>query len=225
MGTTGILLADDHQLLRAGLCVLINSFEGFQVIAEAGDGREAARLVRQLKPDIALLDITMPGLNGLDATAQIMREVPSTKVIILTMHLAEHFAVQAFRVGAAGYLIKDTAPVELENALRSVQRGERWFNSAAARYIFDDYQRLASGATLSSSTDDTLSRPERLTSRQREVLQLIAEGHSTREIAERLFLSVKTIETHRVRIMERLNTHDVAGLTRAALRMNLITSE
>ncbi|MDQ5907980.1 MAG: hypothetical protein QG599_71 [Pseudomonadota bacterium] len=221
MSLTRILLADDHQLIRAGLRAMVDSFEGFRVIAEASDGREATRLVRQLKPEIAIIDISMPQLNGLDATAQIMREVPSTKVIILTMHSADQFALQAFRIGAAGYLAKNAAPLDLENALRTIQRGERWFDSMATRTIFDDYRRLANGQAPTSPT----SNPDSLTLRQREVLQLIAEGYSTQEIARRLFISAKTVETHRARIMERLNIYDVAGLTRAAIRMNLITSE
>ncbi len=194
-----IVLADDHTLVRAGLRSLLESLGSFQVVGEAADGREAVRLARQLSPDIVLMDIAMPGLNGLDATARIAREAPASRVIILSMHTAENYVLEALRAGAVGYVVKDAAVTELDLALRAVRRGERW---------------LTPGSGL-----------DLLTVRQREILQLIAEGHSTREIASRLSISIKTAETHRAQVMERLGIHDVAGLTRFALRVGLVAPE
>lgn len=219
MNEIKVLLADDHTLVRAGLRSLIEGFEGFCVIAETGDGREAVRLTRQLQPDIALLDISMPGLNGLDATALITRETPDTRVLILSMHTAETYVLEALRAGAVGYVVKDAAVDEMERALRAVQKGERWLSPSVSRHLLDEYLRLARGQPIADSG------MEALTPRQREILQLIAEGHSTREIADRLTISIKTVETHRAQIMDRLNIRDVAGLTRFALRAGLIDPE
>jgi DNA-binding NarL/FixJ family response regulator len=214
-----VLLADDHTLVRAGLRTLIEGFEGFRVVAETSDGREAVRLTRQLQPDIALIDISMPGLNGLDATALISRETPDTRVVILSMHTAETYVLEALRAGAAGYVVKDAAVDEMERALRAVQKGERWLSPSVSRHLLDEYLRLVRGQPIAGSG------MEALTPRQREILQLIAEGHSTREIADRLAISIKTVETHRAQIMERLSIRDVAGLTRFALRAGLIDPE
>jgi DNA-binding NarL/FixJ family response regulator len=216
-----VLLADDHTLVRAGLRALVNGFVGFRVIAEASDGREAARLVRQLEPEIALLDIGMPGLNGLDATALIAQGTPNTQVVILSMHTAENYVLEALRAGAVGYVVKDAAVEELERALRAVRKGERWLSPAVSRHLLDEYLRLA--GSQAGAADPTAA--ELLTPRQREILQLIAEGRSTREIADRLSISVKTAETHRAQLMDRLDIHDVAGLTRHAIRIGLIDSE
>lgn len=218
MNKIRVLLADDHTLMRAGLRGLIDGFEDFQVIAETGDGREAVRLARQLRPDIALIDIGMPGLNGLDATALIVREAIGTRVLILSMHTAENYVLEALRAGAVGYVVKSAAVEELEQALRAIQNGERWLSPAVSRHLFDEYLRLV----RSQSVMDLSTNVELLTPRQRETLQLIAEGRSNREIAERLSISVKTVETHRAQIMERLNIHDVAGLTRFAIRVGLV---
>lgn len=219
MNEIKVLLADDHTLVRAGLRTLIEGFEGFRVVAETSDGREAVRLTRQLQPDIALIDISMPGLNGLDATALISRETPDTRVVILSMHTAETYVLEALRAGAAGYVVKDAAVDEMERALRAVQKGERWLSPSVSRHLLDEYLRLVRGQPIAGSG------MEALTPRQREILQLIAEGHSTREIADRLAISIKTVETHRAQIMERLSIRDVAGLTRFALRAGLIDPE
>ncbi|NJM12903.1 MAG: response regulator transcription factor [Synechococcaceae cyanobacterium SM1_2_3] len=219
MNEIKVLLADDHTLVRAGLRSLIDGFEGFCVVAETGDGREAVRLTRQLQPDIALLDISMPGLNGLDATALIARETPDARVVILSMHTAETYVLEALRAGAVGYVVKDAAVDEMERALRAVRKGERWLSPSVSRHLLDEYLRLARGQPMVGSG------MESLTLRQREILQLIAEGHSTREIADRLTISIKTVETHRAQIMDRLNIRDVAGLTRFALRAGLIDPE
>lgn len=213
-----VLLADDHTLIRAGLRKLVEGFEGFQVIAEAGDGREAVRLARELKPDIALLDIAMPRLNGLDATALIAKATPEIQIVILSMHTAENYVLEALRAGAVGYVVKDAAVDELERALCAVRDGERWLSPAVSRHLLDDYLRLAHKETDAHPAASS----EFLTPRQREILQLIAEGCTTREMAERLCVSIRTVETHRAQLMERLNIHDVAGLTRFAIRSGLI---
>lgn len=221
MTDTTIVLADDHTLVRAGLRSLLESLGSFQVVGEAADGREAVRLARQLSPDIVLMDIAMPGLNGLDATARIAREAPASRVIILSMHTAENYVLEALRAGAVGYVVKDAAVTELDLALRAVRRGERWLSPSVSHHLLDEYLRLARsqpGTTPGSGLD-------LLTVRQREILQLIAEGHSTREIASRLSISIKTAETHRAQVMERLGIHDVAGLTRFALRVGLVAPE
>lgn len=218
MNEDRVLLVDDHTLVRAGLRVLVNGFAGFRVVAEAEDGREAVRLARQIKPEIALLDIAMPRLNGLDAAALIARESPDTQVIILSMHTAENYVLEALRVGAVGYVVKDAAVDELERALRAVRRGERWLSPAVSRHLLDEYLRL-------TRSQPTVTGLEALTPRQREILQLVAEGRSTREIAGRLSISIKTVETHRAQLMERLRVHDVAGLTRFAIRIGLVNPE
>ena len=221
MSEVRVLLADDHTLVRAGVRKLVESFEGFRVIAEAGDGREAVRLARELEPDIALLDIGMPGLNGLDATALIVKAVPRTQVVILSMHAAENYVLAALRSGAVGYVIKHAAVEELDRALRAVQSGERWLSPTVSRHLLDDYLRLI----RKEASAQTVAGAELLTPRQREILQLIAEGRTTREIAERLCVSARTVETHRTQIMDRLNLHDVASLTRFAIRSGLTDSE
>lgn len=217
-----VLLADDHTIVRAGLRILVEGFEGFQVVAEAGDGREAVRLARQLKPDIALLDIGMPRLNGLDAAALIAKEAPGTQIVILSMHTAENYVLEALRAGAVGYVVKDAAIDDLERALRAVLKGERWLSPVVSRHLLDEYLRLARNQPQDIQTATGL---DLLTLRQREILQLIAEGRSTREIADRLSISTKTAETHRAQLMERLNIHDVAGLTRFAIRVGLVSPE
>ena len=222
MNEVSVLLADDHTLVRAGLRTLVEGFAGFRVVAEAGDGREAVRLARRWKPQIALIDISMPELNGLDATALIAKEAPETQVIILSMHLAENYVLAALRAGAVGYVVKDAAVTELESALRAVLKGERWLSPAVSRHLLDEYLRLVRHPPEETPAPSGL---ESLTRRQREILQLIAEGCATHEIAERLSLSIKTVETHRSQLMERLNIRDVAGLTRFAIRVGLVQPE
>lgn len=208
-----ILVADDHTLMRAGLVTLIARLPEMEVVAEAEDGRKALRLARDLQPDIVLMDIAMPGLNGLEAAERIHGILPSVKIIILSMHASEEYVAQALKAGASGYLLKDAATTELEMALKSVAMGQFYLSPAISRQVVDTMLRGGpTGLDL-------------LTPRQREILQLIAEGKSTREIADTLHLSVKTVETHRAQLMERLDIHDVAGLIRYALRKGLISNE
>src|SRR5579859_4007646 len=183
-----------------------------EVAGEAADGRAALKMVKELQPDIAILDISMPELNGLDAAEQLHRGFPKTKVIILSMHANEEYVAQALKAGAAGYLLKDAATTELDMAIKVVAQGQFYLSPSISRQVVDNYLR---GGPMGLDL---------LSPRQREILQLIAEGKSTREIAETLHLSVKTIETHRAQLMERLDIHDVAGLIKYALRKGLITN-
>ncbi|MBE7421466.1 MAG: response regulator transcription factor [Zoogloeaceae bacterium] len=214
-----VLLADDHQLVRAGMRALIDSLPGFEVAGEAADGREVLRLAREDGIDLVVMDLSMPGLNGLDATARIAKDHPEIRVVVLSMHTSENYVLDALRAGARGYVIKDSAPEELERALRAVAAGQRYLSPAISHFLLDDYLRLARGGA------DPQKEAAQLTARQREILQLIAEGRSTREIAGRLSISIKTVETHRAQIMQRLDVRDVASLTRYAIRLGLITPD
>jgi DNA-binding NarL/FixJ family response regulator len=207
-----VLLVDDHALVRAGIRSLLSSMPSVQVVGEAASGEEALALSEREHPDIVLMDIAMKGLTGLEAAARIHERQPQVRVVILSMHSGEEYVMQAMRAGAAGYLLKDAATGELELALRSVMRGESWFSPAVSRQVVAGYVQRVGGEAAS----------EVLTARQREVLSLLAAGKSTKEIAFALKLSVKTVETHRAQIMERLGIRDVAGLVRYALRTGLV---
>jgi len=208
-----VLLADNHTLVRAGLRALLQNIEGIQVVAEAGDGREALHLIAVHQPDLVLMDIAMPEMNGLEATAHVVKEFPQVRVMILSMHANEEYVLQALRSGAMGYVLKDAGISELELAVRAIVRGETYLSPAVSKHVVADYVRRVSSEPSSL---------EQLTSRQREILQLIAEGRTTKEIADLLYVSVKTVETHRLQLMKRLNIHDVAGLVRYAIRMGLV---
>lgn len=208
-----ILLADDHQILRSGLRTLLAGVAGFEVVGEARDGREALALVRALQPNILLTDITMSGMNGLEAAARVARECPGTRVVMLSMHSSEEYVCQALRAGAAGYLIKDCTIAEVEHGIRAVCRGETYLAQALSRPAIERCMRRQEGDAGSV---------ELLTPRQREILQLIAEGKSTKEVARILHISVKTAETHRTQLMDRLNIHDVTGLVRYAVRVGMV---
>jgi len=207
-----VLLVDDHALVRAGMRSLLQDLPDVEVVAEAGDGAEALAAAERERPDVVLMDIAMKGMNGLEAAARLRERLPGVKVIILSMHTSEEYVLLALRAGAAAYLIKDSATSELELALKCVMRGETYLSPAISRQVVDGYvQRVGASAG-----------PEPLTPRQREVLKRIAEGRSTKEIAFELNLSVKTVETHRAQIMERLGIRDVAGLVRYAIREGLV---
>jgi len=211
-----ILLVDDHALVRAGIRALLEKMPEVQVVAEAKDGREALRLIGESHPGLVLMDIAMPGLNGLEATARITKEHPGVPVIILSMYANEEYVRGAFAAGAVGYLVKRGAAAELETAIETVARGGTYFSPLVSGYIKTD--RVGH-----LSADRALI--ERLTPRQREILQLIAERHSTKEIATLLEISVKTVETHRAQLMARLGIHDVPGLVRFAIKAGLASLE
>jgi len=209
-----VLLADDHTLVRAGIRSLLEAMPGVEVVAESGDGREALDLIAKHRPDVALLDIGMPGLSGLEVAKRASDESPRTKIVILSMHADPTYVTQALRAGVAGYLLKGAAVSELPLAFQAVMRGETYLTPKVSRSVVEGFLR------------DTEPVPvEGLTARQREILQMIAEGHSTREIARVLNVSIKTIETHRSRLMDRLDIHDVPGLVRFAIRAGLVTPE
>ena len=211
-----VLIADDHALFRAGIRRILESFDGVDVVAEASDGHEALRLTEQHHPHVLLLDVAMPGLNGIDATARVCRDFAQSRVILLSMHEGEEYVLRALRAGASGYLLKSASPTELELAVRAVARGETYLSPAVSRHLVDDYRRRQSPAT------DPL---DQITLRQREILQLIAEGNTTKAIAQKLGLSVKTVENHRAGLMERLDIHDLAGLVRWAIARGLVKAE
>jgi DNA-binding NarL/FixJ family response regulator len=209
-----VLLADDHKLVRAGIRALLQTIPDIEIVAEAADGREALRLIAAQGPDVALVDIMMPNLNGLDATVRIGRAFHRTRVVMLSVNADEDSVLKALRAGAVGYLVKTADPSELELALRAVARGERFLSSAVSEYVV---------AACLRRINEEQSSLERLTTRQREVLQLIAEGHTTKEIAGKLGISVKTTETYRGELMTALDIHDIASLTRYAIRAGLVS--
>ena len=216
MNPIRILIADDHTLVRAGFRSLLEKLDDCEVVAEAGDGRQVLRLVEQLRPDVVLMDVKMPSLNGLEATALITRDYPSVRVVILSMYTTEEYVIQALRAGASGYLLKDAATTELQLAVQAAVQDEMYLSPSISKRVLQDYiQLVGSGGGMLDA----------LTSRQREVLQLIAEGRTTKEIAQILHISVKTAESHRAQLMERLDIHDVTGLVRFAIRIGLVTLE
>jgi DNA-binding NarL/FixJ family response regulator len=208
-----VLLADDHSLVRAGIRALLEKIDRVEVVGEVGDGQRALEMIRELRPDIVLLDIAMPGLSGFDVLKEINQKFPGVHVIVLTMHDTEDYAFHALRSGAAGYLPKSAASAELELAIEHVIGREKYLSPTIAQKVVLEYlQGSRSGrATLAE-----------LTPRQREVLTLISEGHSTKDIARILNISVKTVESHRAQLMERLDIHDVAGLVRYAIRTGMV---
>jgi DNA-binding NarL/FixJ family response regulator len=207
------MLADDHRLFRAGIRALLQTVPGIEIVAEAADGREALRQIAAGHPDVVVLDMMMPNLNGLDAAARIGRAFPSTRVVILSMRPDEDSVLRTLRAGAFGYVLKTDDPAELELAIRAAARGQRFLSSAVAGSAVDCLKRI----------DRERTSLERLTPRQREVLQLVAEGHTTKEIAKQLGLSAKTAETYRGELMSALDIHDVASLTRYAIREGLVS--
>jgi two-component system response regulator NreC len=214
MNKIRVLLADDHPIVRTGLRALLADEPDIEVIAEAEDGREAVRLAEELQPAVALMDLSMPGLSGLEATRQIKHRVPQVKVLILTRHTNEEYVLQILRAGASGYVVKNAAPAELVSAIRAVYRGDSFLSPAISRTVIEEYVRQAEAMVKDGY--------EQLTDREREVLQLIAEGHSSREIAERLTISENTVRTHRANLMDKLTIHSTAELTQYAIRKGLV---
>lgn len=216
MNPTRILLADDHTLVRAGVRALLEELPDVTVVAEAADGHQALAFAKAHRPDVVLMDVAMSGLNGLETTARLVKEFPDVRVIVLSMHANEEYIWQALRAGASGYLLKSASTAELELALKAVSRGETYLDPGIARRVIAGY---ASGAAQQKSPIEQLSP------RQREILQLIAEGRTTKEIAFLLNLSAKTVESHRAQLMDRLDIHDVPGLVRYAIRQGLVSAE
>lgn len=211
-----VLLADDHALVRAGLRLLLQNHPNIESLIEATNGREALELAKSQRPDIVLMDISMSELNGLETTARLVKVCPQTRVIILSAHSSQEYVAKALRSGASGYLLKDSAPTELDQAISAVVSGGSYLSPAVSATVIDDYlQRMK----------EEIDPLEQLTSRQREILQLIAEGKSTKEVAYLLKVSVKTIETHRAQLMDRLGIYDVPGLVRFAIRTGLVSPE
>jgi len=208
-----ILLADDHKIVRDGLKSLIKKEVGMEVIGEADNGRKTVQLARDLEPEIIIMDISMPDLNGIEATRQIVADSPDVKIIALSMHSDKRYVKGVLSAGASGYLLKDSAFEELVEAIRTVDTGRFYLSAGIVGVVVKDY--VGSQANKDALTSDILS------AREREVLQLLAEGKSTKEIASDLHVSVKTIETHRQNIMQKLNIHTIAGLTRYAIREGL----
>jgi two-component system response regulator NreC len=207
-----ILLADDHKIVRQGLRTLLQKEPDMEVVAEAEDGRASLKLAQQLSPQVVIMDVGMPDLNGIEATRQVLADSPGIKVIALSMHSDRRFVVNMLKAGASGYLLKDSAFEELAAAIRAVMANKTYLSPGVSDVVIKDY---ISGPKLDSSAFSVL------TAREREVLQLMAEGKSTKQIADRLIVSVKTIETHRQQIMNKLNIHSVAELTKYAIREGL----
>ncbi len=208
-----VVHADDHAVVRAGIRAMLEGLGGIEIVGQATNGREALALVEQHQPDVLLIDISMPEMNGLEATTRVVKEFPNVRVIIISMHDAEEYVWQALKAGATGYLLKDAAPSELDLAIKTVLNGQTYLTSSVSKEVVETYmQRLGTEANVADV----------LTPRQREILQLIAEGKALKEIARLLHLSVKIVETHRTMLMSRLDIHDTAGLVRYAMRRGMI---
>ncbi|HEY7779934.1 MAG TPA: response regulator transcription factor [Ktedonobacterales bacterium] len=210
-----VLLADDHTILRAGLRMMLNAQPDMEVVGEASDGRQAIAEAQRIQPDVILMDITMPELNGIEATRQVKRLLPGVRVLVLTMHENEEYLFQVLRAGASGYMLKEVADTELLNAIRLVNRGSVYLSSSAQSMMVGDYlQRVRTGEERDSYSE--------LTEREREILKLVAEGYTNNQIGERLFISPKTVDTHRTHVMDKLNLHSRAELVKYAMRRGLL---
>ncbi|MCF7875795.1 response regulator transcription factor [Candidatus Bipolaricaulota bacterium] len=218
MDNTSVILAEDHAIVRKGLRSLLKEEEGIKIEGEAENGREALELVEKYRPEIVIMDITMPGLNGIEATKLINERYPETKVLVLTRHSKEEYVFEALKAGASGYIVKEDLPEELTSAVRTVTKGNRYFSPSITTKIVDKLLEEDGGET------ENLGKSP-LTSREREVLQLIAEGNTNREIAEILTVSKKTVGTHRSNLMEKLDIHNVADLTKYAIEAGIIETD
>jgi DNA-binding NarL/FixJ family response regulator len=216
VSTIRVVLADDHALVRAGIRALLEKLPGIEVVGEADNGREALELIKTSAPNLILLDISMAELGGLEALPRIVKDFPAAKVLILSGHANEEYVLRALRCGAAGYILKEAAAEELQLAIKAVAQGKTYLSPSVSRTVVESYLQRAAGEK---------GPIEQLTARQREILQLIAEGKNTKEIASTLEVSVKTVEAHRLQLMARLNIHDVPGLVRYAIRSGLVSSD
>lgn len=223
MAPIRLVIADDHLLVRAGVRMLLENLPDFQIIAEAESGPGALRAIEQYLPDIVLLDIALPGLTGLDVTQQVKEKFPGVRVLLLSMHNSEEYVLRAMRLGADGYLLKDTSPVELEIALRAVAKGESYLSPAISRHVIDGY--LQRTITPVNSEASETADGKHLSPRQAEILKLIAGGCTTKEIAQKLGITIKTVDAHRTSLMKELDIHEIAGLVRYAIRVGLISAE
>jgi DNA-binding NarL/FixJ family response regulator len=214
MGKIRVLVVDDHTMVRKGLCSLLEAKPDIEVVGEAEDGREAIEKVEALLPDVVLMDITMPRLNGLEATRQIKRLFPKVKIVALTMYTNEEYIQQFLQAGASGYVVKQAAPAELMSAIQAVYRGDSFLSPLISKTVIDEYLKRTEPAASSEQA--------KLTDREREVLQLIAEGCSNREIAQKLQISIKTAGVHRTNLMEKIGIHNVTDLVKYALRKGII---
>jgi DNA-binding NarL/FixJ family response regulator len=215
MNATRVLLVDDHTLVRSGIRTLLDNLPGVEVVGEASNGREALEIVRSKLPNLVLMDIAMADLNGLETLPRIVKDFPNVKVVMLSAHANEEYVIRALRSGASGYMLKDAATIELELVIKSVAQGEIYLSPSISRTVIDGYVEGGSGES---------SPLAQLTTRQREILQMIAEGKNTRKIASTLQISVKTVEAHRLQLMARLDIHDVPGLVRYAVRNGLVNA-
>jgi two-component system response regulator NreC len=213
--TIRVLLADDHTLIRAGLRMVVDAHPDMSVVGEANDGREAVALVTKLKPDVVVMDVGMPSLNGIEACRQIHAELPDTQVAMLSMHSDEGYVLRALKAGAKAYLLKDSAEADLASAIRAVAAGKSFFSPAVGKVLLEDYMRKLQRTGVEDSY-------ELLTPREREILQLVAEGKSSKEVANLLDLSVYTVETHRARVMQKLNLRGIPELILYAVRKGII---
>jgi DNA-binding NarL/FixJ family response regulator len=216
MARLRILLADDHTIVRQGLRKILEAQPEWTVVAEAADGRETVRLASELQPDVVILDIGMPLLNGIEATRQIVRRVPSTGVVILSMHADETYILQALQAGARAYLLKDSADTDLIRGVTAAAAGKSFFSPVVARVMLDDYLRHLAKKGI-------VDRYDSLSEREREVFQLIAEGHSNKDIADLLSVGLSTVETHRTHILQKLDVHSTAELVLYAVRRGVIS--
>jgi DNA-binding NarL/FixJ family response regulator len=216
MKQTRVLLADDHTLIRAGLRLVVDQEPEFTVVGEAADGRQAVALAQSLKPDMVVMDIGMPGLNGIEACRQIRESLPETQVVMLSMHSDEGYVLRALKAGARAYLLKDSAEADLARAIRAASEGKSFFSPAVGKVLLEDYMRKLERTGAEDSW-------ELLSPREREIVQLVAEGKSSKEIANLLNLSVHTVETHRARVMQKLNLRGIPELTLYAVRKGIIS--
>jgi two-component system response regulator NreC len=216
MSGIGVLLADDHGLIRTGLRFVLEREPGVEVVGEAADGREAVRLAAELSPAVIIMDIAMPQLNGIDATAQIVKRDPRVGVIMLSVHSDESYLLRALNAGAKGYLLKDSAELDIVRAVQAVAQGKPFFSPVIAQTLLEDYMRYLQQRDLEDSYN-------LLTDREKEVLQLLAEGKSNKEVATLLDLSLYTVETHRTHLMQKLNLHNTAEIVLYAVRKKIIT--